>query len=69
MENSFYRAPAGKWAQETCVGCPQQRHATEEPGKVQRRNHVWIVEGSFVYLIRGVSIRGKFVLQRGYSVD
>ena len=21
-DNSFYRAPGGKWAQETCVGCP-----------------------------------------------
>ena len=21
-ENSFYRAPVGKWAQETCPGCP-----------------------------------------------
>ena len=20
-ENSFYRAPVGKWAQETCTGC------------------------------------------------
>ena len=34
-ENSFYRAPGGKWAQETCAGCPQQRYATGEPGKVQ----------------------------------
>ena len=22
-ENSFERAPVGKWAQETCAGCPQ----------------------------------------------
>ena len=22
-ENSFQRAPVGKWAQETCAGCPQ----------------------------------------------
>ena len=22
-ENSFYRAPVAKWAQETCAGCPQ----------------------------------------------
>ena len=21
-ENSFYRAPGGKWGQKTCVGCP-----------------------------------------------
>ena len=63
-ENSFYRAPGGKWAQETCVGCPQQRHAEEESGKVHGRDRVGIVEGSYVYLVRGVSIRGKFVLSR-----
>ena len=34
------------------------RHATEEPGKIQGRDHVRIVEASCVYLIRGVSIRG-----------
>ena len=62
--NSFHRAPGGKWAQETCVGCPQQRHATEEPGKIQGPGRVGIVEGSCVYLICGVSIRGKFVLSR-----
>ena len=33
-ENSFYRAPGGKWAQETCAGYPQRRYATGEPGKV-----------------------------------
>ena len=49
---------------ETCVGCPKQWHATEEPGKVQGRDRVGIVEGSCVYLIRGFSIRGKFVLSR-----
>ena len=43
-ENSFYRGPGGKWAHETCVGCSKQRHATEEPGKVQGRDHVEIVE-------------------------
>ena len=63
-ENSFYRAPGDKWVQETCVGCPQQRHATEESGKVHGRDRVGIVEGSYVYLARGVSIRGKFVLSR-----
>ena len=87
-ENSFYRAPGAKWAQETSAGCLQQRYATGEPGKVQGRDRVWIVEGSFkyrargrtrqssatdrdgivgrscVYLARGVSIRGKFVLSR-----
>ena len=52
-DNSFYRAPGGKWAQEICVGCPQQRHATEEPGKVQGRDCVGIVERSCVYLARG----------------
>ena len=51
-------------AKETCVGCPQEPHATEEPGKVQGRDHVGIVEGSCVYLAHGVSIRGKFVLSR-----
>ena len=25
-ENSFYRAPGDKWAQETCAGYPQQRY-------------------------------------------
>ena len=37
MENSFYQAPGGTWAQETCAGAPQQRYATGEPGKVQGR--------------------------------
>ena len=60
-ENSFYRAPGGKWAQETCAGCPQQRYTMGEPGKVQERDRVGIVEGSCVYLIHRVSIRGKFV--------
>ena len=63
-ENSFYRAPGGKWAHETCVGCPQQRHATEKPGKVQGRDHVGILEGSCGYMARGLSIRGKFILSR-----
>ena len=57
-ENSFYRAPGDKWAQEIYGGCPQQRHATEEPGKIQGRDRVGLVEGSCVYLIRGVCIRG-----------
>ena len=60
-KNSFYRAPGGKWAQETYVGCPQQRY-TGEPGKVQGRDRVGIVEGSCGCGARGVSIRGKFVL-------
>ena len=33
-ESLFCRAPEGKWTQEICVGCPKQRHATEEAGKV-----------------------------------
>ena len=51
----------GIWAQETCVGCPQQRYTTGEPGKVQGWDHVGIGEGSFGYRARGVSVRGKFV--------
>ena len=68
-ENSFYRAPGGKRAQETCAGCPKQRCATGEPGKVQGMDHVGIVEGSCGYRARGVSIREKFVLSRnlGYG--
>ena len=48
-EMLFYRASWGKWgkwAEETCVGCSQQRQATEEPGKVQGRDCVGIVDGS-----------------------
>ena len=69
QENSFYRARGGKWAQETCVGCPQWRYATGEPVKLQRRDRVEIVEGSCGYQVRGVSIRVKFVLWRnmGYK--
>ena len=48
-ENSFYRAPGGKWAQETWAGCPQQRYATGEPGKVQGLARVEIVEGFYEY--------------------
>ena len=56
-------------AQETCAGCPQQRSAKGEPGKVQGRDRVGIVEGSCGYWARGFSIRGKFVLSRnlGYG--
>ena len=63
-ENSFYRAPAGRWAQKACAGCPQQRYITGEPGKVQGRDRVGIVEGSCGYRARRVSIRGKFFLSR-----
>ena len=61
-ENLFYRAPGAKWAQETCAGCPQQRYATGEPGKVQGWDRVGIVEWSYGNWARGVSILGKFVL-------
>ena len=44
-ENSSYRAPGGKWTQEICAGYLQQRCAKEEPGKVQGRYRVGIVEG------------------------
>ena len=63
-ENSFYRAPGDKWAQETCAGCPQQRYIPGEPGNVQGRDRVGIVEGSCGYRARGINIRGKFVLSR-----
>ena len=53
----FYRGPGGKWSQE-------QRYATGEPGKFQSRDRVGIVERSYGYRARGVSIRGKFVLSR-----
>ena len=53
-ENSFYRAPGDKWAQETCAGCPKQRYIPGEPGNVQGRDRVGIVEGSCGYRARGV---------------
>ena len=68
-DNSFYRAPGGKCSQETCAGYPKQWYATGEPGKVQGRDRVGIVESSCGYRTRGVSVRGKFVLSRnsGYN--
>ena len=39
-ENSFYLAPRGKLAQESCAGCPQQRDATGKPDKDQKRDRV-----------------------------
>ena len=54
--NSFYRAPVGKWAQETYAGCAQERYATGEPGKVQGRDRVGIVEGFCGYRARGVAM-------------
>ena len=68
-EESFYQVPGGKWAQETCVVCPQQRYATGEPGIVQGRDHVGIVEGPCGYRTRGVSIWGKFVYQKTWVQD
>ena len=56
VENSFYRAPGRKWAQETCVGCPQQRYAAGQPGNVEGRAHVGIVEGSCWYRARGARL-------------
>ena len=53
-----------KWAHDTCAGCPQQRYATGEPGKVQGRDRVGIIEVSCGYRARWVSVRGKFVLSR-----
>ena len=69
LKNSFYRAPGDKWAQETCAGCPQQGYIVGEPGNVQGRDCVGIVEGLCGYRACGVSIRGKFVLSRnpGYK--
>ena len=43
-ENSFYRAPCGKRAQETCAGCPRQGCDTRESGKVPERDQVGIVD-------------------------
>ena len=40
--------PQGVYPQETRAGCPQQRYATGEPGKVQGRDRVGIVERSRV---------------------
>ena len=42
-ENSFYRTPGGKWAQETSTECLQQRYAMVEPGKVQGRDRMGIL--------------------------
>ena len=66
-EKFILSSPRGKWAQETFAICPQQRYATREPGKVQGWDRVGIVEGSCGYQVRGVSIRGKFVLARNLN--
>ena len=52
-------APFAPQLQETCAGCQQQRYTTGEPGKVQGRDLVGIVEWSLTYRARGVSIREK----------
>ena len=51
--------------------CPQQRYATGEPGKIhgQNENGVGILEASCGYRVRGVSIRGKFVLLRNLRYE
>ena len=62
-------SPGGKWAHEACAGCPKQRYAMGETDKVQGRDRVGIVERSYGYWARGVSIREKFILSRnpGYK--
>ena len=49
---------------------PPAAYATGEPGQVQRRDRVGIVEGSCGYRAPAVSIWGKFVLSRnlGYKM-
>ena len=61
---SFYRDPEGKWAQEACAGCRQQRFATGEPDKFQGRDREGIVEDSCGYQVCEVSNRGNIVLSR-----
>ena len=65
-KSSLYRAEGGggEWAQEPCAGCPQQRYATEGPGKLHSRGCVGIGERSCGYQASRVSIREKFVLSR-----
>ena len=58
-ENWFYRAPGRKWAHEPCGGCPQHRYVTGEPGKLQGRDRMRIVEKSCGYRAHEVSIRGN----------
>ena len=59
----------GRWAQETCAGCPQQGYTTGEPGKDRGRDHVGIVEGFCGYRARRVSIQGNFVLSRNPRIQ
>ena len=62
---SFYRAPGGKWTQETCTGCPQQWYATGEPGKIQGRDRVGIVEGSVLWVLGQYSGKIRFIEKPG----
>ena len=48
---------------------PQQRYATEKPGKIYGQDGVGIVEASCGYWARGVNIRGKFVLSRNLRYE
>ena len=66
----FIDPMGGKWAQDTSAGCPQQRYATEEQGKVQRQDRVGVVEGFCGFYARDVSIWAKFVLSTipGYKI-
>ena len=71
-ENSFYRAPVGGGEdKETCAGCPKQRYATGQLGKVQGRDRVGILERilerSCGYRARGVSIRGNSFYRRTWG--
>ena len=52
-------SPRGYSAQETCAGRPQQRYATGEPGNVQGRDRVGIVEGGPAVSVREKSFNRK----------
>ena len=52
---------------ETCAGCPKQRYATGQLGKVQGRDRVGILERSCGYRARGVSIRGNSFYRRTWG--
>ena len=60
-ENSFYRAQVVKGHRRLVPGVPSSGAPPGEPGKVQGRDRVGIVEGFCGYRARSVSIRGKFV--------
>ena len=50
--------PQGVYPQETRAGCPQQRYAIGEPGKVQGRDRVGIVERSRVGIVERSRVKG-----------